>query len=236
MRQVDKMQQPNGMGMSCSMTNDCIALGEGRTLTVSGKPCAMEDIVVEDDDACRAALDAEGDVCANDGTSREAYCSYLVGPQTCARCTNTIDLAPSDSEHFVLMTVMMPYSKSDFNLEKQNQFKAAVANAAGTYSGNLQIVSITEKSRRAGSSVDVETKIRAKDEAGMDAVMTTLGSGDALKSKIDGALQEQGLEPSAAVTAPTKASEIVTDISAAGLMTPMWALAFALQACTALAL
>jgi hypothetical protein len=52
----------------------------------------------------------------------------------------------------------MPYSKSDFNEDKQKKYKAAIASAAGAPADNVDIVSITEKRRRAGS-VDVETKV-----------------------------------------------------------------------------
>ena len=54
----------------------------------------------------------------------------------------------------------MPYSKSDFNEDKQKKYKAAIASAAGAPADNVDIVSITEKQRRAGS-IDVETKVRA---------------------------------------------------------------------------
>ena len=52
----------------------------------------------------------------------------------------------------------MPYSKSEFNQDKQDKYKLAIASAAGTPADNVDIVSITEKSRRAGS-VNVETKV-----------------------------------------------------------------------------
>ena len=55
-------------------------------------------------------------------------------------------------------TVTMPYSKSEFNQDKQDKYKLAIASAAGTPADNVDIVSITEKSRRAGS-VNVETKV-----------------------------------------------------------------------------
>jgi hypothetical protein len=52
----------------------------------------------------------------------------------------------------------MPYSKSDFNEALQDKYKAAIASAAGAPVDNVDIVSIREKRRRAGS-VDVETKV-----------------------------------------------------------------------------
>jgi len=62
-------------------------------------------------------------------------------------------------------------------------------------------------------------QIRAKDEAGMGAVMTALGSREALKNKLDGALKERGLKPSTGVSPPVA--------SAASGSSPMWALALA---------
>jgi hypothetical protein len=55
-------------------------------------------------------------------------------------------------------TVTMPYAKSDFNEALQEKYKLAIASAAGAPVDNVDIVSITEKRRRAGS-VDVETKV-----------------------------------------------------------------------------
>ena len=88
------MQQDsaNDLGFQCHM-KDCAAIGDGRKLLINGQLCAMEDIVVEDADQCiRGAphYDAEGAVCANDGTATEAFCSYDVGSKACARCTNPI--------------------------------------------------------------------------------------------------------------------------------------------------
>ena len=52
----------------------------------------------------------------------------------------------------------MPFSKSDFDEDKRDKYKAAIASAAGAPVDNVDIVSITEKRRRAGS-VDVETMV-----------------------------------------------------------------------------
>ena len=99
MPQVDKMQQDSAkdFDFQCYMT-DCVAIGEGRKLSVKGQLCAMEDIVVED--RCQPALqgDPEGMVCANEGTASEAYCSYDVGPNACARCTNSIAVLSSGGD------------------------------------------------------------------------------------------------------------------------------------------
>ena len=50
------------------------------------------------------------------------------------------------------------YSKADFDQTKRDKYKAAVANAAGTTSANVEILSILEARRRAGS-IEVETKV-----------------------------------------------------------------------------
>lgn len=112
-----------------------------------------------------------------------------------------IDKVENNTIHFVTLTVTMPYSKAEFDSAKQDSYKAAVASAAGTIAANVIILSITEASRRA-SSVKVETKILAKDAAGVTALKSTLGSGDALKSKINAALKANGLSESTGVTDP----------------------------------
>ena len=48
----------------------------------------------------------------------------------------------------------------------------------------MYILEIKESRRRAGS-VDVQTQIRAKDAAGVQVLANTLGSGDALKTKLN---------------------------------------------------
>ena len=50
------------------------------------------------------------------------------------------------------------YSKAEFDEAKQNKYKVAVAEAADTTAANIDILSITEGRRRAGS-VKVETKV-----------------------------------------------------------------------------
>jgi hypothetical protein len=50
------------------------------------------------------------------------------------------------------------YSKAEFDQAKQDKYKTAVANPAGTTAANVDILSITEGRRRAGS-VKVETKV-----------------------------------------------------------------------------
>ena len=59
---------------------------------------------------------------------------------------------------------------------------------------------------RRHSSVVVQTKILAKDAAAVDTMKTTLGSGDALKTKLNTALKKEGLKESTGVTAPATGS------------------------------
>ena len=59
----------------------------------------------------------------------------------------------------VTITVKMPYSKVEFDTSKQEKYKSAIASSAGTASSNIDILSIAEGIRRAGS-VQVETKVR----------------------------------------------------------------------------
>ena len=58
------------------------------TVTINGNPCSLQQVVTVDNGCNPAApdYDAEGMVCANDGTPQEAYCSYDLGVNACARC------------------------------------------------------------------------------------------------------------------------------------------------------
>ena len=94
----------------------------------------------------------------------------------------------------------MPYTRDQFNkADVKNSFKKAVARAAGTVSDNVEILSVT-KARRRNAGVVVETQIRASDAAGINAIKTTLGSGDALKTKLNTALAAEGLEDATTVS------------------------------------
>jgi hypothetical protein len=54
-----------------------------------------------------------------------------------------------------------------------------MSSAAGVPPGNVDIVSITEGRRRQEKSVTEETKLCAKDKASLEALASTLGTGDA---------------------------------------------------------
>lgn len=82
----------------------------------------------------------------------------------------------------------------------------------------------------------VSKQIRAEDEAAMSEVSSTLGSGDALKSTINSALRNEGLEESTGVSAVASApSDGTSDISpAARLETLLWSFVVVLAALTLL--
>ena len=89
----------------------------------------------------------------------------------------------------------MPYTRAEFDADKQNKFKEAMASAARVPPGNVDIVSITEGRRRQAKSVTVETKLRAKDKASLEALASTLGTGDAaMLAKINAELANRGLQ------------------------------------------
>jgi len=66
----------------------------------------------------------------------------------------------------------------------------------------------------------VLVQIRASDAAGADKLTSTLGTGDALKTKLNAELVKQSLKESSGVTAPAKAA----GTAGAGLLSATWAL------------
>ena len=76
---------------------------------------------------------------------------------------------PKDSKFFVTLSVTLPYTKDEFDQSKQDKYKTAVANAAGTVADNVEIVAITEARRRAGQVV-VETKVRGAPSSALVSV------------------------------------------------------------------
>jgi hypothetical protein len=147
-----------------------------------------------------------------DKTGCDHACNGTCGGRSCtvAACPSSTPApppagttAPADTKFFVTFTATLPYTKADFTDELQTKYKAAVAKAAGTTAANVEILKITEARRRAGS-VEVETKIRAKDKDGQDALATELGTGDEMLNKLNTELKAQGLEEATGVTAPVK--------------------------------
>ena len=114
--------------------------------------------------------------------------------------------APTNTRHFVKVTTVMPYSLVDFDADKRQKYKTAIAVAAGTIPENVDIVSVTENRRRAGG-IKVETKIRATDAASLNVLVSSIGSGDTLVSNVNSALKAQGLEQSTAVSDVTTGTE-----------------------------
>ena len=112
-------------------------------------------------------------------------------------------VASQDTAFFITLTVIMPYSKVDFDASKQDRYRLAMANAAGTSKANVDIQSITEIRRRA-TGVSIETKIRARNAESAKTMTSRLGSGDVLLLRINTALGEQGLKDATAISAPTK--------------------------------
>ena len=127
---------------------------------------------------------------------------------------------PKDSKFFLTLSVTLPYTKDQFDKPKQDKYKKAVANAAGTIAANVEIVKITDARRRTGKVV-VETKILAADQLGLNSLGYALASchdDSTAKCKIDKALAREGLEKS------TAAAEPLMFTSTGGVQTPVWAL------------
>jgi hypothetical protein len=114
--------------------------------------------------------------------------------------------APADSPFNLVLNVKMPYTRAEFDADKQNKFKEAMASAARVPAGNVDIVSINEGRRRQAKSVTVETKLRAKDKASLEALASTLGTGDAMLAKINGELAKRGLPASTGVSPKSTAA------------------------------
>lgn len=128
-------------------------------------------------------------------------------PGTCVNTEAIEGAAPADSPFNLVLNVKMPYTKAEFDADKQNKFKEAMASAANVPLGNVDIVSITEGRRRQAKSVTVETKLRAKDKASLEALASTLGTGDAaMLAKINGELAKRGLPASTGVSPKSSAA------------------------------
>merc|ERR1712115_502526 len=68
---------------------------------INGVPCSSSDVEIVANWCVPKSphFDQEGDVCANDGTSTEAYCSYQVGDDACAYCKGD-DVDAEDREKY----------------------------------------------------------------------------------------------------------------------------------------
>ena len=126
----------------------------------------------------------------------------------------------------------MPYTEEEFKAPAvQTSFKKAVASAAGTVQENVEIVSFKPASRR-NAGVVVQTKIRANDATAVTTMTSTLGSGDALKTKLNAALKSEGLKESTGVTAPVTGTFAAAGSTASPTKWLIAALSLAAFSCT----
>ena len=129
-------------------------------------------------------------------------------------------LFAKDSKIVLAFDVTLPYTKDEFDKDKQTKYVTAVARAANTARANVDIKSIHDAPGRRAGSIIVGTAIRSVDEAGLDALSTTLGTGDALKNKINSELRAMGLKEATAISDPVKQ----TGFSGAARAPATWAL------------
>ena len=108
---------------------------------------------------------------------------------------------PPESDFCVTFSIMMKYTKEEFDTDQQIKFKTAIAESACTDPVNIDILSVAESRRRA-NNLKVETKIRVADATSISDVTKTLGTGNQLKTKIDKALEDQGLYTCLGVSEP----------------------------------
>jgi hypothetical protein len=134
-------------------------------------------------------------------------------------------LISKDSKFTLTFEATMPYTKTEFDGDKQDKYKVAVARAANTARANVDLGTITEVRRRAGS-VKVPTTIRSTDEEALDAMIKSLGVGAVLKDKINQELRAVGLKEATNFTNPLK----VADLSAASRSPATWAVTAAASA------
>ena len=71
-------------------------------------------------------------------------------------------------------------------------------------------------------------QIRAPDSAGADKLVTTLGTGDALMSKINTGLKKEGLKEATGVSAPAKTTGTSNNAQPKAL-SPPWTLVLAMH-------
>jgi hypothetical protein len=124
-------------------------------------------------------------------------------------------VAPSlkDGALAVTFTATLPYTEKTFTADVQNKYKEAVASAAGTAAANVDISA--KYTRRQAGSANVDTTVRAKDAAGQAAASSALGSGDALKNKLNAQLKARGVAESTGVTSPQVLNPAPATVTAA---------------------
>ena len=67
-------------------------------------------------------------------------------PGTCVITEAIEGAAPADRPFNLVLNVKMPYTKAEFDADKQNKFKEAMASAANVPLGNVDIVSMLASS------------------------------------------------------------------------------------------
>ena len=98
-------------------------------------------------------------------------------------CPGSPDKNATTSRFFVIFTVKISYSQVDFDMVRQEKFKTAVANAAGTSICDILILSIVPiagpfDERRGTGSVEVETKVATHTWLPMLSEYNWHGNGD----------------------------------------------------------
>ena len=143
--------------------------------------------------------------------------SSPVGAATPAPPTGSGGAAVATESFFLQLAVVLPYTKAEFDAEKQQAYRTALAIASKTDVDKVEIVSITDSRRRAGR-ITVVTRITADDAAAVTALRNTLGTGDALKAKINKELVAQGLSEALDVSRPTVGGEAIEEDCGGGNM------------------
>ena len=126
---------------------------------------------------------------------------------------------PADSrQHYVAVVVTMPYTwvSGEFDQAKQQTFKTAMAAAATTAVGNVEIIQVTEgsidpagmgSSPSTAATIKVVVAIVTNDPQGMDKLVAALGStASGAKAKINAELTKNGLALASDVTEPNQMS------------------------------
>merc|ERR1739842_82538 len=145
---------------------------------INGVPCSSSNVEIVANWCVPKSphFDQEGDICANDGTSTEAYCSYQVGDDTCAYCKD-----PSKSD--------VP-KEDDVGAEDREKYKRLIRKQLDEENedetdeemdANVKVV--MQLSREAAAQKGKKTK----------SVKPVAGDGDAvIESKVIAALRKAG--------------------------------------------
>ena len=130
--------------------------------------------------------------------------------------SNLLLVASADSPHVLVLAVKMPYMKAKFDGAKQGLFKDTIASPSDTSPRNLDILSIAEARRRAGS-IEVEANISAMDDASLHALSSTLEWGHSMFANFHAELTERCIPASTVVSVKSKKSDL-SDGSVAGMV------------------